>query len=321
MKEILDSIQPVIEQSQFVSIDENAIEALVDSLKEKEFHQQEFDPRDGLDVSSEEELVGFTLIYNAINFCYWGDPKWTISVSGKSYDGAQAMTTALLKAVRDGYSLLDPNYLAELPKKDLESILEGNVEIPLFQERLRLLRSLGRITLDKFGGSWVEVIDEGKRDAIGIVKTLVTYFPGVFKDEAVYRGNTVKFYKRAQIVPATFAHDFEEAGINTLCSSGVEKLTAFADYKVPQILRKLGILKYSDELAQKVDNLIELPAGSEEEIEIRAYTIDAIERITKEARKKFPIANAAKIDGILWFRGQKKSPDDKPYHRTRTIWY
>ncbi|OIP24330.1 hypothetical protein AUK11_03560 [bacterium CG2_30_37_16] len=100
-----------------------------------------------------------------------------------------------------------------------------------------------------------------------------------------------------------------------------DKLTAFADYKVPQGLKKFGILEYSPELATKVDSMIEIPKGSDEETEIRANCIWAIELVNKEAKKKFPKSNAASIDKILWFRGQKKLSDDKPYHRTKTIWY
>ncbi|MBI2267948.1 MAG: hypothetical protein HYU80_00670 [Candidatus Blackburnbacteria bacterium] len=80
-------------------------------------------------------------------------------------------------------------------------------------------------------------------------------------------------------------------------------------------------MKYTDELTNKIDNKIEIPSGSDEEIEIRANTIWAIELATKILKEKFPQANAAKVDGIFWFKGQVKSPDDKPYHRTKTIWY
>lgn len=321
MEEILESIKPVIENAKLVSINNDAIEGLISSVRQEEFHQSEYDSDKFLNDITEESFVGFTLLYNSINFCYWGDPKWTVEINGGSYDGAEALTKALIKAINDGRPLLDPSYLPDMPESDLAEILKGNIEIPLFKERLQLLRELGQIIVREFNNSWVAVVDRGGRDAIGIVKVLVNDMPNIFKDEADYNNHTVKFYKRAQIVPATFAHDFVELGITSIKIKNTDKLTAFADYKVPQILRKLGIFEYSDELADKVDNLTELPAGSPEEVEIRAFTIEAIERVAKEAQKHFPKATPAKMDGILWFRGQKKSPDDKPYHRTRTIWY
>ena len=53
----------------------------------------------------------------------------------------------------------------------------------------------------------------------------------------------------------------------------------FADYRVPQILRAKGILKYDKHLSDLVDNKKELPHGSKEEIEIRAATIQSVEKI------------------------------------------
>ena len=44
----------------------------------------------------------------------------------------------------------------------------------------------------------------------------------------------------------------------------------FADYRVPQILRELNILNYSDQLAQLIDKEAELEYSSDYEVEIRA---------------------------------------------------
>lgn len=57
------------------------------------------------------------------------------------------------------------------------------------------------------------------------------------------------------------------------------ELTMFADYRVPQILRHLGILVYGQELAQKVDSETELPYSSPEEVQIRAATVLAVQKI------------------------------------------
>ena len=53
----------------------------------------------------------------------------------------------------------------------------------------------------------------------------------------------------------------------------------FADYRVPQILRELNILKYSSTLSQLVDSEVELAYSSDYEVEIRALTIVAVEEI------------------------------------------
>merc|ERR1712224_291008 len=53
----------------------------------------------------------------------------------------------------------------------------------------------------------------------------------------------------------------------------------FADYRVPQILRPFGALRYSEALAAKVDGKHMIASGSEEEVEIRAATVQAVEII------------------------------------------
>ena len=52
-----------------------------------------------------------------------------------------------------------------------------------------------------------------------------------------------------------------------------EELTVFADYKLPQVLRRLGVLRYAPHLAERIDRLKPLEAGSREEGEIRAATV------------------------------------------------
>lgn len=101
----------------------------------------------------------------------------------------------------------------------------------------------------------------------------------------------------------------------------LEKLTAFADYKIPQILRRLGILEYSQELSAKIDNFELIEPGSKEEIEIRANTIWAIELLKQELKKKYEFVTSSHVDSMLWLMSQTKTSDENPYHRTLTTAY
>ncbi|KKS25888.1 MAG: hypothetical protein UU87_C0008G0005 [Parcubacteria group bacterium GW2011_GWA2_42_11] len=321
MKAILDSIQPVIKNSKFVRIDEDAILKFSKQVEAKDMEDSEFGWETTLpkDVP-EEKQIALPFVYNTVNFCYWGEPKWTIEINGKFHDGSAGMLRAVKNAIDNGFNLLDPEYLANISEEDLATILRGNVEIPLFQERLRLLRELGKNLLEKYSGSFTAVVKKAEGNATKMVELLVKDFPEVFNDTAVYHSGKVKFYKRVQLIPAHL-FDLAKFGLVSIPLTGFNELTAFADYKVPQLLRKFGMLVYANGLAEKIDNKIEISSGGEEEIEIRANTIWAIEIATKILKEKFPQANAAKVDGIFWFKGQDKSPNDKPYHRTRTIWY
>jgi len=61
----------------------------------------------------------------------------------------------------------------------------------------------------------------------------------------------------------------------------MDRLTTFADYRVPQILRHKGILEYAPTLADRVNQHFELARGSFEEVSIRAATVVAVEELVR----------------------------------------
>lgn len=133
------------------------------------------------------------------------------------------------------------------------------------------------------------------------------------------------FYKRAQLAAAMLYEAFDGEGPGDL--HRVEELTVFADYKLPQVLRRMGILRYAPHLADRVDRCEPLEAGSREEVEIRAATVWAGELMRQALVCRFPQitphpeVTALHIDYWLWRKGQLQGPDIRPYHRTRTIYY
>jgi hypothetical protein len=320
MYEVLSSTKQVILKSKHVKINDKAISLFTQSITHHDFEIVDW-RKDALikDISLEDNIA-LTMIYGALNFSYWGDPKWKVSINNKEYGGAIGMLMSLKRAFNNYYPITKPNYLSHLSHNDMYEIFKGNTTIPMFRQRLELIQELAKGVLNKYNGKFSNVIFKAKNYAPKITELLAQDFPTVFNDEVTYNGSKIKFYKRAQLVPADL-FDLRQIGIISLYLTGYENLTAFADYKVPQSLRKYGILQYSDELANKVDHKIELQPGSQEEIEIRAATIWAIELATRMISQKFPEATPAKVDNIFWGRGQIKSHDDKPYHRVRTIWY
>jgi hypothetical protein len=118
------------------------------------------------------------------------------------------------------------------------------------------------------------------------------------------------FYKRAQIT----ANDLVLAGVAEF--PDVDRLTAFADNLVPHVLRVDGMLEYAPELAARVDAGEELPAGSAEEVEIRACAVHACELLA--ARWGVP---PRVLDNWLWNRGQGPPYSDGRAHMTKTVFY
>ena len=65
-------------------------------------------------------------------------------------------------------------------------------------------------------------------------------------------GVQVFFYKRAQIFVADLFGAFEGQGLGAF--HDISALTMFADYRVPVVLRLMGILRYSPALAALVSS-------------------------------------------------------------------
>ncbi len=314
----LESISYAVNNSRHVTIDYSKLEEVCSNIK-----AEDLIPRIGLslfDVANRDlaSRIDFAIIFNSVNFCYWGTPKWTIKTKDGEFDGAFGMVNALRQAIDNGYPLLDSSYLKNICAKDLESILHGNVPIPLFSERLGMLQETGRVLGDRYNGHFVGWFGRVANDAVRLVDVLTKDIKH-YHDGAIYKGKEIFFHKRAQLAITQINTVLTASGQPTLAN--MDELTDFADYKVPQILRKKGLLVYDYVLSSKVDSGIPLENGSVEEIEIRANDIWAIESMVSLLKPRLPQVNAVKLHSYFWQMGQIKSPDDKPYHRTITTNY
>jgi len=314
MNPVLKSVKPVIEESKEVRINRNNLIKFCHKFQTREFkfwlNELPFDfPK----LTKKEEL-NFLFILDSLQFCFWGSPKWTVEYKGEFYDGSWGLLASLVRAIEKGFEILNLKYLVRIPEKDLRGIFSGNTEIPLFKERLKILRENSKILIEKFNGNFENLIKTEKEDALKILNLITNNFPS-FNDSAIYKEHKVFFHKKAQLLIA-------EISKRKLAKiKNIDKLTALADYKIPLVLKELGILKYSQNLTKKINNKIQIPVGSEEEIEIRANNIWAIELMKNELKSKFPKINALDIDFHLWMLGQNESFKGKPYHLTRTIFY
>uniref|UniRef100_A0A7S1C0Q1 Queuosine 5'-phosphate N-glycosylase/hydrolase n=1 Tax=Corethron hystrix TaxID=216773 RepID=A0A7S1C0Q1_9STRA len=250
--------------------------------------------------------------------------------------------------------------------------------LPGLAERARLLSELGNCLLASNGGSALHLLREAKGTADGLVRILTDTFPG-FRDTCVdpRTGRQMFLYKRAQIAvadlwaafrsiyrdhPCHFSskHDNTAVVIDNPCDfRDIRRLTTFADYRVPQLLREKGVILYDNFLAETIDGKIELPAGSIWEVLIRAATVVVVDRLVDAIREiilrggdgksvdtsssikegavlalsSLPLErrtriahneiDAVRVDWYLWQVGEKLEGEGKlrPHHRTRTVFY
>jgi hypothetical protein len=324
--DILTSIQPVIAHSSRVTINPAAVGELAARLASEEATLPEWDAGLHPVGRDEAETATLVLVLDALNFCFWplpgsALPRWSVSYQGTRFDGYLALAVALRRAVESGVPLADPKYLTNLDLAQVRDLLApdpGTQEIPLIEARLANLREVGRALTEHWGGSFMGAIGDAGGSAVTLIEAVLAALPS-FQDTATYQGHEIQFHKRAQILIADLHGAFDGQGPGAF--DDLDRLTAFADYKVPQILRRFGVLEYHPELARSIAAYELIPPGDEREVEIRAATIWAVELLRRALERRGPPLRAFEIDWLLWHASQSLPPDAEPYHRTLTIYY
>lgn len=309
LNEIIKSCKFVVNNSKSVKINETRLNQFIKTINKVEpKHWLSFSPYNLLDLPT-ETIINFCLVYEAIDFSFWGNPKWTIDTDNGKEDGSIALLYAILKYVKEK----NTTDFSNITKEEFRKILKGNIEIPLFEERYNIITNVSRIVNEKMDGNFYRFITNITTD-IELFEIIVNYFEN-FKDERIYKDKSIYFYKLAQILTSDILHIRE---LKEKIKVDYSHLIGCADYKIPQVMRGLGILEYSDKLSYIIDNRKEIEVNSEYEIEIRANMIVVIDLIKKALGSK---VCSIDINDYIWMQGKNKNIKLKPYHLTRNTNY
>ncbi|QBD82195.1 hypothetical protein EPA93_41935 [Ktedonosporobacter rubrisoli] len=323
---VLSSTKSVVEQGERVWINTDQVVALSEQWIVEDNQRTELQASPAAwdehyhFFDGTERTVNWLLLLDALNFCFWAEanqPRWTIEYEGETLNGYWAEAAALTRAVKEGIPLWDAEYLSTISSETLAQIFRGSQPIPLLEQRVNNAREVGHVLLERFDGQFSHAIEQAQHSAVTLALLIAENFPS-FHDTALYRKQEVRFFKRAQICVADLHSAFKGQQWGTF--NDIDQLTAFADYKLPQVLRHYHVIEYDPTLAELIDNQELLKAGSEEEIEIRSATIWACELLRRAMSKRGKFMTVAQIDQRLWLLGQN-SAEMRPYHRTRTIYY
>lgn len=268
-------------------------------------------------VGHNEETVQWLFISSALNFSFWdgkAEELWEVEYNGKWLKGYWALTSALKKAVQT-HDILNAKFLENMNLETLSEIFKGKGEPPLLKERVRVCQNIGKILNEKFNGHFMNAINQADNSAVNLVNIVAENFED-FRDVSTYNGIETPILKRAQILTADIWGALKGKSYGNF--HDLDSITIFADYKLPQFLRALNVLNYSDQLAHQIDTYEIIEAGSGMEIELRALTIQAIEELKKATSYKF---SAIQLDWWIWNNSFKPEFEKKPHHLTRSVYY
>lgn len=310
LDKVLSTCNYVVKTSKHASIDYSNIPKLIEELynfNNVHYLSKVKYPIYDMDI---KDLINFLLIYDSIDFSFWGNPKWTLS---NGLDGGIALLDCIYNLFKDKDSSEVLKYLSNITLDEFKELLKGNVEIPLLEERYIIVKSISSKVVTNMNSDFYSVIKEIDNDT-DLFNLIIDNFES-FIDTREYNGVTVYFYKLAQLLTSDILHVFKS---KENLDVTYNNLVGCADYKIPQVLHGLGILKYDEELTSIIESKTEIEENSEYEIEIRASMIVVINYIYETVNGEI---DRIDINDFIWSKGQDKTISYKPYHLTRTTSY
>ncbi|HEX6602275.1 MAG TPA: queuosine salvage family protein [Solirubrobacterales bacterium] len=290
----------VVDRARFIRIEESKIEDYAADLAQA----VDAPPSEGRPPGDAEAAAAFAVCMNAINF---GSGWWPTIRKRPGLSGYGTVAAG----VEERFSVRGPwstDELAAMDAATIAAVLAQDPKHPLMAQFAAALRDVGAHLTDDYDGRYLGVVEGAES-----IPELAAVFAGwvSFADLSSYEGRDVPFFKRAQLAAA----DLHRGGVAPLPE--VERLTAFADNLVPQVLRIDGILELDHALEERIEAEDLLDHGSPEEVELRAGAIHAVELLASCDAALTP----AEIDSALWTRGGGRRYKSVPRPRSRNTAY
>lgn len=313
-EEIRATTKKVAQSSLYVKINYPVLAKYAAGLPLDQLQKPEHDPSAHY-LGHGDDTAAFFVVLDTINFGsgYFPHLRKRTGMSG------YFTVASSLKDFYQQHGPLTPAEFAGLTPENCATVFGQDVANSEVMRLMRLfataLNDLGRLLVDSYESSFTNFITASHGFASQLLQQLAVM--PFFKDEEEYNGFNVKFYKRAQLMAADLAIAFGGKGLGYF--RDMNQLTMFADNLVPHVLRLDGVLTYDAELADRIEKETLIPAGSPEEVEIRACALHTVELLRDMLNGA---VTSMQLDYLLWNRGQlphyKKT---LPRHRTRTVFY
>jgi len=321
---VTESLRPVIQNSRDVRSHYSKIVEVAGWMAYEELAMPNLAVPYGLEKTP-DVAMDYVMVANTIDTAFTdfkNHVKFQIDFAGAHLSDSEAMFGCLKRAMDAGIPVLDGNFLAKISRTDMQQIFAANMEMPMLDEKIAVLRETGQVLAAKYNGRFYNFIrscpprlyDNGK----GLVERLAAEFPR-YNDVSTYDAHEIKFYKLTQLGFWQIYSGLGAAGRFRL--DDPQKMTAFADYIVPVALRLMGMTSYSPALEKAINTYQMIPRDSRQEIEIRAHCLYATALLADEINKRRPPDQQIiipQIDARLWTHFHTTP---WPHHLTRTIMY
>lgn len=316
LDEVRAACKTVAERATHVRIDFDRIPAYAAALPHREACQPEHDPRSHY-LRRGEDTAAFFLTLDSINFGSGYFPHLKKRPGKSGYFTVAGCLNERFKK----QGPLSAIELTRLTAEDCTTMFEQDPDNQAVAELMQLfakaLNDLGGYVQQDYSGSFIALIEAADASAERLVHLLMRM--PYFYDVELYAACEIPFYKRAQLTAADLSLAFGGKGPGRF--DDLQNLTIFADNLVPHVLRADKILLYTEELIFRIDSGSLIPAGSAEEVEIRACALHAVELLKAEMQASGHQVTAMGLDFLLWNRGQQPAYKSIPRHRTRTVFY
>ena len=314
--QVLSSVSKVIPQLSCLEIDIEKLHEVAVELSKDSFSINYV----GNTNTAPKEYIRKTMLINTLNFVFT-DFLTSVKYKIETLSDTDAMVYQIDKALIEGIPLTQGRFMRDMDLEEFKRLFTGNIEMPMADEKVKILNNVGDILVTKYGGDWINFIDDGPKklydNGEGLIERLVRDFKR-FDDHSIFENEKVYFLKLAQLA---FWGIHRELSKKYFYIEDMENMTAFADYIIPVALESFGIVKYSSELKEKIDLGILIDRDSIEEIEIRSTSIYVTAKLTelinnyKKEEEKIIIPQ---LDFKLW---TDFHADERPHHLTKTIMY
>ena len=295
--EIRVNCAEVTRRARFVSIDDDGLDRFAEALASEPWPEEDLDPLHHFKGDA-ETMLAFTLLLDAINF---GSGWFPALRKREGMSGYRTIASA------------SNDYFEGNGHPSAED-LRGTTSVELFA---RAWRDFGIWLGDRHQDCYANVVESAEHSAEQLVRSLVEM--PLYQDVALYDELAVPLYKRAQITAADLYLAFAGEGWGAF--KDLDSLTLFADNLVPHVLRCRGVLRYDSGLLARIEARDPLDVGSQEEVEIRAVAVEAVERLVRAVSERGRETSARALDGLLWNAGQDPKIKANPRHRGRCSFY